>query len=246
MAEDRSRRLTGALPTGTRDPRTPVVVPVRFRFESFVDFVESQSANMSRTGIFLSTSEVLAVGTILEMELTLVDGFPLLRGTGEVMRVSISPPGVGVRFKQLDESSRRLLDKIVEVNLQEGKRPTIPLDFDVAASGVRPAQTGITSGVVFNGRDLRLEINPGTAGFFTNNPLLNIRLGGFVVPGKEDVPLGTIYTVAITDPSGMTLWTGKGKVVAKHELRLGIRLSDVAKDALARLQSEVTRAAPPR
>jgi hypothetical protein len=240
--------MTGAVPVGapTRDPRAPVVVPVRFRFQSFVDFVETQSMNMSRTGIFLSTREVLAVGTILDMELTLVDGFPLLRGRGEVMRVSITPPGVGVKFKQLDEASQRLLEKIVEVNIQEGKRPTIPIDFDPSVSGVRRAQTGITNGIVFNGRDLRLEINPGTAGFFTNNPLLNIRLGGFVVPGSEDVPLGTIFTVAINDAGGVNLWTGKGKVVAKHEMRLGIRLTDAPKEALARLQAEVTRAAPPK
>jgi hypothetical protein len=248
MAEDRSHRLTGAFPataTGTRDPRTPVVVPVRMRFQSFVDFIETQSMNMSRTGIFLVTREVLAVGTILDLELTLVDGFPLLRGKGEVMRVSTNPPGVGVKFRQLDETSQRLLEKIVEVNIQEGKRSTVSLDFnEPATSGVRRAATGITAGIVFSGRDLRLQINPGTSGFFTNNPLLNIRLGGFVVPGAEDVPLGTIFNVTIEDASGAPLWTGKGKVVAKHEVRLGIRLTDVPKDALQRLQAEVTRAAP--
>jgi hypothetical protein len=33
-------------------------------------------------------------------------------------------------------------------------------------------------------------------------------------------------------------------VVAKHEMRLGIRLADVPKDVLTRLQQEVTKIAP--
>jgi hypothetical protein len=40
------------------------------------------------------------------------------------------------------------------------------------------------------------------------------------------------------------LFTGKGKVVAKQEHRLGVRLSDVDKVVLARLQAEVARLSP--
>jgi uncharacterized protein (TIGR02266 family) len=258
MADDRSRKLTGGVPIVggiptpqgqiARDPRAPVSVPVRYRYETFIDFVETQSMNVSRSGMFIGSKSSVPIGTAIDFEFSLADGFPLLRGKAEVVRISTSPPGVGVRFNQLDEPSRKLIDRIVEINAEEGKRPAVSLDFAEASapsSGLtRRPSTGVSPGVEFNGRDLHVEINPGTAPYFTNNPLLNIRLGGFVVPAPEDVPLGTMFAVTIYDMQRAVLWNGRGKVVAKHEARLGIRLSEVPKDVLARLQAEVTRAAP--
>jgi uncharacterized protein (TIGR02266 family) len=279
MADERSRKLTGAGPAVggppsspnhvARDPRAAVAVPVRYRYQSIIDFVETQSMNISRSGMFIASKASVAIGTPIDFEFSLADGYPLLRGTGEVTRVSASPPGVGLRFNELDEPSRRLIDRIVQINMEEGKRPTVALDFAEAPapppsgspsgtyprapsgtyprapSGTHPrAHTAISPGVEFNGRDLHVEINPGTAAYFTNNPLLNIRLGGFVVPAPEDVPLGTIFTVTIYDVQRAVLWSGRGKVVAKHEARLGIRLSEVPKNVLGRLQAEVMKAAP--
>jgi uncharacterized protein (TIGR02266 family) len=258
MADDRSRKLTGAGPAYSgsassanhvaRDPRAAVTVPVRYRYQSIIDFVETQSMNVSRSGMFIASKTSVPIGTAIDFEFSLADGVPLLKGTGEVTRISANPAGVGVRFKQLDEPSRKLIDRIVEVNAEEGKRPTVALDFEASAgptSGTHPVrQTGISPGVEFNGRDLHVEINPATAAYFTNNPLLNIRLGGFVVPAPEDVPLGTMFAVTIYDVQRAVLWSGRGKVVAKHEARLGIRLSEVPKDVLGRLQAEVMKAAP--
>jgi uncharacterized protein (TIGR02266 family) len=275
MADERSRKLTGAGPAiggppsspnhVARDPRAAVAVPVRYRYQSIIDFIETQSMNISRSGMFIASKSSVAVGTPIDFEFSLADGFPLLRGTGEVTRVSASPPGVGVRFNQLDEPSRKLIDRIVQINAEEGKRPTVALDFELAPpgppsgshprapsgahprmpSGIHPrTQTSVSPGVEFNGRDLHVEINPGTAAYFTNNPLLNIRLGGFVVPAPEDVPLGTMFNVTIYDVQRAVLWSGRGKVVAKHEARLGIRLSEVPKNILGRLQTEVMKAAP--
>src|SRR2546423_1961658 len=125
MADERSRRPTGAVPAGgtptppahpARDPRAAVVVPVRFRYESFIDFIESQAMNISRSGMFLASDDPLPVGTIIDFELTLVDGFPLLRGKGDVVRTNRNPAGVGIRFQQLDDGSRKLLDRIIQVN----------------------------------------------------------------------------------------------------------------------------------
>jgi uncharacterized protein (TIGR02266 family) len=268
MPDEPSRKLTGAVPiTGTppartgggpgggggsgghtpRDPRLAVVVPVRYRYESIIDFIETQSMNISRSGMFMVSSQALPVGTVLDFEFSLADGYPLLRGKGEVVRASQRPAGVGVRFQQLDEPSRKLIDRVVEINLQEGRRPTVSLDFaepeKVEQLKNLKGASAVSAGVEFNARDLRIEVNPGTAAYFTNNPLLNIRLGGFVVPSSEDVPLGTMFTVTI-HVSGNPLFSGKGKVVAKHEMRLGIRLTDVPKETLARLQAEITRAAP--
>jgi hypothetical protein len=104
-----------------------------------------------------------------------------------------------------------------------------------AAPAAKPIQIG-------DGK-LRVILNAATANFFSYNPLLNIRMGGFFSPVEEEVPLGTTYKVEIVDAQNQTLVTGKGKVVARQELRIGIRLSDVDKDALGRLQGLVGKLA---
>lgn len=234
----------------TRDPRAGVIAPVRIRFESIIDFAETQSVNISRSGMFVATREPGEVGSMMEFEFSLADGFALLKGAAEVVRLSVNPPGVGVRFVQVDEATRSLIERIVEVNILEGKRPTVATELTDPTvpdpfAGLAGA-TPIADGVVFSGRSLQVQVNPATAGYFVYNPLLNIRLGGFVVPGVEDVPLGTLYDVAIVSFDGRVLFNGKGKVVAKHEKRLGIRLADVDKNTLTTLQNEVNKMGPTR
>lgn len=241
-------------PDATRDPRAGVVAPVRYRYESFIDFIETQSVNVSRSGLFIASKHALPVGSVIEFEFSLADGFALLRGTGQVVRTSASPAGMGVRFLNVDEQSRKLIERIVEVNTREGKRPTVaPELFDPgspAAGGSPEALRGlagatpIATGVDFLGDVLRLQISPATAGYFVYNPLLNIRLGGFVVPSEDDAPLGKVYQVTILDLRNNLLFDGHGKVVAKHEKRLGIRLTDVDKPTLAMLQAEVNKMGP--
>lgn len=234
----------------SRDPRAGVIAPVRIRYHSILDFAEMQSINISRSGMFIATAEVLDVGSVVEFEFALADGFALLQGAAEVVRVSTTPPGMGVKFLQLDGGSKALIERIVEVNTREGKRPTVSAEFtDPAAAEALHGLAGATpvsDGVVFSGRTLQVQINPATAGYFVYNPLLNIRLGGFVVPGTEDVPLGTLFDVALVSLEGRMMFSGKGKVVAKHEKRLGIRLVDVDKQTLAGLQAEVNKMGPAR
>jgi PilZ domain len=243
--QSEARKLT------PRDPRAQVVVPVRYRYESIIDFHETQSANISKTGMFVVTSEVVPQYTIVEFEVSLADGFLLMKGKAEVARVSTTPPrGLGLRFVQLDDTSVKLITRIVEVNSQEGKKPTVSMDFapespvGQSRSFQAPDPGSGLGGVTWKAQDLSIQLNTATVSFFVYNPLLNIRLGGFVVPAEKEVPLGTLFTVSITTPSGESLFTGKGKVVAKHEKRLGIRLVDVDKAVLARLQAEVNRLVP--
>ena len=235
-------------PGTSREPRTGVIAPVRIRYHSILDFAETQSINISRSGMFIATSEVFKVGNVVEFEFILSDGFALLKGAAEVVRLSNDPPGMGVKFLQLDGGSKSLIERIVDVNIREGKRPTVGSEFiNPDSAGAMPAMVGdkpIGDGVAFAGRTLQVQITPATAGYFVYNPLLNIRLGGFVVPGIEDAPLGTLYDVALVSLDGRTLFKGKGKVVAKHEQRLGIRLVDVDKITLSTLQGEVAKMAP--
>jgi uncharacterized protein (TIGR02266 family) len=241
-----ARTSTQAVPT-PRDPRTAVVVPVRYKYESIIDFVETQSVNISKSGMFVLTPEVLPVGTQLDFEVALADGFQLLKGKGEVVRVSSTPPrGLGMRFVKLDEPSQKLISRIVEVNEEEGKKSTVSLDFAPpdGSRGFNATPGSGAPGVVWRDQDVSIQLNTVTVSYFVYNPLLNIRLGGFVVPADKEVPLGTVFTVTITAPSGDNLFAGKGKVVAKHEKRLGIRLTEVDKAVLARLQAEVNRLVP--
>jgi len=283
MAEAKESKNLGAMPTAVaggrsssfyavpdtsagrakeipRDPRFPVVASVKLRYNSILDFHESQSLNISRTGIFIASDTPGPVGTIIDFEFALSDGLLLLKGKGEVVRVTQSPvAGMGVRFRELDEESRKCLERIVATNEKEGRRPHVPLDFHAepkvatprpVVAAPRPSShplhgaTRVQPGLSVVGHDLQIRLTPLTVGYFTNNPLINIRLGGFVIPIDEDVSLGASFDVAIVDNDGVSLFHGKGKVVAKHEHRIGLRLSDVDKHVLVRLQNEVGRLSP--
>lgn len=250
MANERPRPRTGAFASVDpadqgRATRAPVQVAVRYRYDTIIDFADTQSVNISKTGMFVVTNEVAHVGTILDFEISLADGFVLLRGKAEVVRVSTNPPGMGVRFTELDEASRKLVSRIVEVNVEEGKMATVPMDFDAERAGSVSSGAGSQSGGVSWGEnEVTIQLNPASVSYFVYNPLLNIRLGGFVVPAERDIPLGTVLAVSIGNVTGKNLFAGKGKVVAKHEKRVGIRLTEVDKAVLTRLQQEVSRLVP--
>jgi hypothetical protein len=65
-----------------------------------------------------------------------------------------------------------------------------------------------------------------------------------VIPIEDEASLGAVFDVAILDNDGISLFHGKGKVVAKDGHRIGIRLSDIDKGVLTRLQGEVGKLSP--
>ncbi|MEO5770083.1 MAG: PilZ domain-containing protein [Polyangia bacterium] len=290
--DDSDDPVGGAPSTGERRTgiRAKLSVPVMCRYDSVLDFVETQSMNVSETGMFMATETPAAVGSRIDFNFTLADGFSLLRGSAEVMRVVTSGPvnGMGVRFVDLDEANRALIARIVQVNSEEGRNSTMNFDFSRRATitsmpvvsdaagyssagspAARPAPaTGAAAPVApaaaarpqappvvpapaarpaavppirFDGRAVRIVLNAVTAPYFTQNPLLNVRSGGLFIPAEEDVPLGTVFQVDIVDGAGRPLISGKGKVVAKQDLRVGLRLNEVEKDALVRLRAEVDK-----
>jgi uncharacterized protein (TIGR02266 family) len=291
MAEVKGSRTSGTMPaysTGTtrsypvvggtqprmeipRETRIPLTAQVRLQYASILDFHETQSVNISRTGMFVASETPGVVGSLVDFEFCLEDGLVLVKGKGEVVRVTEQPvSGMGVRFLELDEESRRCIARIVEINEQEGRSPRISLNFGEARSvtpqpapatgssvAVRPGATPaarsghtlhgatrVQPGLSVVGQDVQVRLTPLTAGYFTNNPLINIRLGGFVIPIDDEVSLGASFDVTVLDNDGLSLFGGKGKVVAKDGHRIGIRLSDVSKPVLARLQAEVARLSP--
>ena len=240
-------------------PRVPLVAELRCRYESVLDFVETQSRNVSRTGMFIATDTPADVGHAITFEFTLADGFTLLRGDAEVVRVVTAGPlnGMGVKFVRLEEPMRRLIERIVAVNEDEGRNSTVNFDFSSpipkpTASPTKTAAYRAPSSpnkvavatpdlIRLAGSALRIVLCAETAYHFTSNPLLNVRLGGFFVPLDTDCVLGTVLDVSIVSPDGQVIVAGKGKVVAKQDLRAGVRLADADKDGLARLRAEVTK-----
>ncbi len=117
--------------SSSRSPAEPLVV---LEFSSFEDFLEGCSSRISSGGLFLEAEPRERVGSPLRFELRIRDGFRLLRGEGEVIRVHDPLPttgevaGVTVRFTSLDEASQKLLPVVLNHLHQKG----IPL-LDLAA-----------------------------------------------------------------------------------------------------------------
>ena len=258
---------SGGGPAGERRSaeRVPLVVPLRYEFASILDFEDVQSRNISRSGLFIQTETAVPLGTEIAFEFGLVDGFTLLKGRGRVVRVVSAGPvtGIGVEFLRLDEAMRRLIERIVEVNAEEGRSASVGLDFSrpIATptlrghqAGVEPPRAGVAreaspgpepappAGVIeVAGGTLRLVLTDATAPFFTSNPLLNARVGGFFGPvgGAGDPPLGGVFSVSIVAADGSSILEANGKVVAKQDVRIGVRLTDADPESLGRLRAAV-------
>jgi hypothetical protein len=69
--------------------------------------------DVSRTGAFIRSKDPLPVGTRVNLKFSvLLDEIEVIEGVGEVVRVQEQPPGMGVVFRRLSESSVRLLEQL--------------------------------------------------------------------------------------------------------------------------------------
>ncbi|HEX9671353.1 MAG TPA: TIGR02266 family protein [Thermoanaerobaculia bacterium] len=112
--------------------RVPLETRVQLRFERFSGFISEYSSNVSPGGLFVKTQAPSPVGTLLDFEFQLGDGYPLIKGTGEVVwtrsddQGTAKPAGMGIRFLRLSKGSRELIYKMVDEYIHEGGIP-----FDV-------------------------------------------------------------------------------------------------------------------
>lgn len=270
----------GAIAERRAASRAGLAVPVRLRYDSVLDFVDTQSMNISRTGMFIVTDTPAPMGSTLEFEFSLSDGFVLLKGLAEVVRVASGGivAGMGLRFLDLDDAYQRVIERIVAVNTDEGRVSTLNFDFSRPATASqmravtdealelahRPAPPRAPAGqpapppspvavappapatppIQLEGTRLRIVLGRETVQHFTSNPLTNARNGGFMIPTETEVAMGTVLAVEITDGSGQALLSGKGKVLTKQDKRIGVRLFDVPKEAVARVQDAVAKLTP--
>ena len=89
------------------------------------------SNNLSEGGLFVASQDLLARGTVLDLEFSIPDAGPPIRTTGVVRWIredleSIEgQPGMGVQFVDLDETTKKRLERFVE------KRDTLYYDDDL-------------------------------------------------------------------------------------------------------------------
>ena len=128
-------------PTPPRDSRRiPIELRVQLKYDRFSGFISEMSANLSPGGMFIQSDRPEPVGSLLDFELRLGDGFELLRGRGLVAWVrSVDdgegrPPGMGVRFLGLTQQGRELIQKVVAQHVSRGGTP-----FDLTQVGASVA-----------------------------------------------------------------------------------------------------------
>ena len=119
-----------------REPRVPVGLNIRVAYGTLDEFVDRQALNISHGGIFIRTRDLQPVGTPVTIDIRLQGGAKVIRGRGTIVR-GVSPsapgephrdPGIGIQFTELDEESKRLVEKIVATRGAAAAQGTPPGD----------------------------------------------------------------------------------------------------------------------
>ncbi len=122
--------LDPSIPRDSR--RVPLETRVQLKFEKFSGFISEFSANISPGGIFIRTEQPAPVGTLVDFEFRLGDGFELIKGRGEVVWTRDPAPdasqisGMGLRFLELTPQAKELIYKVVDRHVQSGGVPFDP------------------------------------------------------------------------------------------------------------------------
>jgi uncharacterized protein (TIGR02266 family) len=89
-------------------------VTINKEFDSFDQFIQEYVTNISRSGVFIKTSQPLPIGTSVNLRFTVImDAIETIEGEGEVVRVESDPPGMGVVFRNLSSYSEGLIEKLL-------------------------------------------------------------------------------------------------------------------------------------
>ena len=98
----------------TESQREEERVTINKEFESFDAFIQEYVTNISRSGVFIRSKSPLSVGTQVNLKFTVImDDLEMIEGTGEVVRVEIDPPGMGVVFTKLTAYSEQLIGRLL-------------------------------------------------------------------------------------------------------------------------------------
>ena len=112
------------------DRRSSLRVPakMRVRFASLGELRESLMTNLSRGGLFLATDELLELGTRVMLHIDVGDAGRALEVPAEVVSQNVGPQltrqrGIGLRFLDMDDATRREIDRLYELRLEEAAGP---------------------------------------------------------------------------------------------------------------------------
>lgn len=130
-------------PSGTRP--APVVLRIKLRYDDVEALVQRFAANVGRSGLFLPTRSLQAVGAEVKFELRLADDKPVLVGLGRVKAAKAPDPehpraafGMAIELMRVTRESRDVILKMLErrkaIGLPEVGIP-MPADIDAARRG---------------------------------------------------------------------------------------------------------------
>src|SRR5256885_9409810 len=101
-------------------PAAPMDLRVCFECRTIADFGEQFSGDLSRSGMFVRTRDLLPVGQAIRLDLRLGDGVSFLEGDATVFWTrdcetgrADNEPGMGVRFDRLTPQSQRTLSHLL-------------------------------------------------------------------------------------------------------------------------------------
>jgi uncharacterized protein (TIGR02266 family) len=96
------------------------IVRIQLRYPDEGVFIQRFAPNVTRGGIFLASRAPHPVGTVITFEVALMQGPPLLHGTGKVTWVREYAPdepqrahGMGVQFLQVAPACKPMLDRLL-------------------------------------------------------------------------------------------------------------------------------------
>jgi len=106
--------------------RVPLERKVILKFHHFGGFFVEYSANISLSGMFITTDSPKPVGSVFIFELWLGDEYKLVHGLGEVVWVRQQDQGpersagMGVQYLKMDDESRSVIERIVAEHVHKG------------------------------------------------------------------------------------------------------------------------------
>jgi hypothetical protein len=89
-------------------------VTINKEFESFDSFINEYVTNVSRSGAFVKSQDPLPIGTEINLKFAIIaDNLVTVEGIGKVVRIEKDPPGMGVVFTEINQHSRKLLERLL-------------------------------------------------------------------------------------------------------------------------------------
>ncbi len=116
----------GEIEGGEPPPRLECEQPIAIQYQRFDDFVSEVATNLSRSGMFIRVKKPEPPGSVLDFSFRLGDDFSLIEGKAEVVWTRPlpdgpdRPPGMGVKFIELDDVSEKVLEQILQKQLEDG------------------------------------------------------------------------------------------------------------------------------